>query len=248
MKRMIICQNCNKEFYSPSWNYKQKYCSNECKYKMISILWSKKKWKTYIHLHKDKPERTCLICLKTFIDYDNRKKKPKIYCSRKCWNERRILNKCEHCWNDIKSYHWKKYCSRECSKNAMVWEKSSGWIDWKSLERDRARLWPELKKWRLEVYKRDDFTCKWCWYKWREIHAHHIIHWADDETKRFEVSNWKTLCIHCHWKEHWMDFTRKSKNKCPDCWKEITIQSKRCRKCATINQWNRIKNKPVISD
>lgn len=46
---------------------------------------------------------------------------------------------------------------------------------------------------------------------------------------------WKSLVINKH-------------KICTVCWKEITRQSKRCRKCATINQWNRIKNNPEISD
>jgi hypothetical protein len=42
----------------------------------------------------------------------------------------------------------------------MVGEKSSRWIDGKSLERDKARLGTELKEWRTKVFKRDDYTCQ----------------------------------------------------------------------------------------
>ena len=118
----------------------------------------------------------------------------------------------------------------------MFGKKASRWIDGKSLERDRSRFGAELKNWRNSVYKRDNYTCQECGNK-GIIHAHHIIEWAKDESKRFDIDNGITLCIKCHGKIHGKDFTNRGKNKCLDCGKQIKNESKRCARCATIKQW-----------
>lgn len=149
---------------------------------------------------KNGENKVCQVCNKEYYIRANRAENSK-WCSIECWKKRRVLNKCEHCKNDITSYHGKKYCSRECSHKAMVGDKAPTWIDGKSLERDRARLGTELKKWRNEVYKRDNYTCQKCGSK-KELQAHHIIHWAKSEEHRFILENGITLCVECHSKEH----------------------------------------------
>jgi predicted restriction endonuclease len=54
---------------------------------------------------------------------------------------------------------------------------------------------PLYKKWRTEVYKRDNFCCQWpgCNLK-SKLNAHHIKRWADCPGLRYEVSNGITLC------------------------------------------------------
>jgi len=64
-----------------------------------------------------------------------------------------------------------------------------------------SRDWnsPEYKKWRLAVYKRDGFRCRFpgCNSK-KKINAHHIQRWADNPALRFNVMNGCTLCAKCH--------------------------------------------------
>lgn len=58
----------------------------------------------------------------------------------------------------------------------------------------------QYKKWRDSVLKRDNYKCCNCDSS-ENLHAHHIIPWKEDESKRFEVPNGKTLCKSCHMKE-----------------------------------------------
>jgi hypothetical protein len=58
---------------------------------------------------------------------------------------------------------------------------------------------PEYKAWRLAVYKRDKFTCRFSGCRsTRGINAHHIRRWADFPELRFVVSNGITLCKKHH--------------------------------------------------
>jgi hypothetical protein len=54
---------------------------------------------------------------------------------------------------------------------------------------------PIYKKWRLDVYKRDNFKCQWpnCNFK-KKINAHHIYRWADFPDLRFKTENGISLC------------------------------------------------------
>jgi hypothetical protein len=56
----------------------------------------------------------------------------------------------------------------------------------------------EMKQWRMNVYKRDNFKCKIsnddCNGK---IEAHHILTWKDHPELRYEINNGITLC-HFH--------------------------------------------------
>lgn len=54
---------------------------------------------------------------------------------------------------------------------------------------------PQYKKWRLSVYKRDNFKCQWpgCYFK-SKLNAHHIKKWAENPGLRFNINNGITLC------------------------------------------------------
>lgn len=72
------------------------------------------------------------------------------------------------------------------------------WVD----IRDRTSA--IYRKWRLDVFKRDDFTCRICGAK-RDLQAHHIIHWADtadNKDLRYDINNGITLCKKCHLEAH----------------------------------------------
>lgn len=64
-----------------------------------------------------------------------------------------------------------------------------------------SRNWndPAYKKWRTDVYKRDNFQCQMpnCKSKSR-LNAHHITRWSDNAGLRFSVNNGITLCYKCH--------------------------------------------------
>lgn len=58
---------------------------------------------------------------------------------------------------------------------------------------------PLYKQWRLNIYKRDHFTCQWpnCKSK-KQLHAHHINKWADFPGLRYHPDNGITLCKNHH--------------------------------------------------
>lgn len=57
--------------------------------------------------------------------------------------------------------------------------------------------YPELKTWRMEVFKRDGFKCVKCGSKIK-IQAHHRNRWSEYPAERFDLNNGETLCIICH--------------------------------------------------
>lgn len=58
---------------------------------------------------------------------------------------------------------------------------------------------PLYKKWRSDVYKRDNHTCQWpgCNLK-KKLNAHHIKTWSQYPSLRFCVANGITLCYYHH--------------------------------------------------
>ena len=87
-------------------------------------------------------------------------------------------------------------------------------------ERHTAMGRLEYKIWRASIFKRDDYACILCKSKGK-IHANHIIRWADDIEKRYNVTNGVTLCIPCHqivtgneqlFKHRFVEYVEKSKS------------------------------------
>jgi len=69
----------------------------------------------------------------------------------------------------------------------------------------RIRHSPEMKRWREEVFKRDNFTCVLCGRKRKTgdrvvLHADHIKPFAKYPKLRLSLKNGRTLCKECHLK------------------------------------------------
>ena len=56
---------------------------------------------------------------------------------------------------------------------------------------------PEFRKWKVEVLKRDNFTCQQCGAK-THLEAHHIKEKLNFPELEYVVSNGLTLCHECH--------------------------------------------------
>ena len=112
-----------------------------------------------------------------------------------------------------------KFCSKGCY---FIWQKDKKKIinnpfdksgennpNWKggikSLN-SMIRSSKEFKKWREEIFKRDNYTCQSCGARSKKnnyirIEAHHIKPFATFPELRFIIDNGLTLCKKCHDKE-----------------------------------------------
>lgn len=60
----------------------------------------------------------------------------------------------------------------------------------------------EYKRWRMNVFQRDNFTCQICGQVGGELNAHHIKPFAKYPEERLSLSNGITLCKQCHVQLH----------------------------------------------
>ena len=65
-------------------------------------------------------------------------------------------------------------------------------------EHKAIRRGAENKRWRKQVFERDDYTCQACGERGGELHADHDLPFALFPDLRFEVLNGQTLCVSCH--------------------------------------------------
>ena len=57
---------------------------------------------------------------------------------------------------------------------------------------------PHWQKKRLQVLNRDKWKCKLCKDEETTLHVHHLEYEAKKEPWEYPMSNFKTLCEHCH--------------------------------------------------
>lgn len=58
---------------------------------------------------------------------------------------------------------------------------------------------PLYKKWRLQIYQRDNFKCQWLYCNCKKnLNAHHIRRWSDFPGLRYHLDNGITLCKRHH--------------------------------------------------
>ena len=89
----------------------------------------------------------------------------------------------------------------------------------------------EYKKWRKDVFTRDDYTCQKCGVKATRLNAHHIREWAKFPEERFNIDNGITLCEPCHANAHGKMFKEKT-YYCIVCGKPKNDgRSRRCLDC-----------------
>lgn len=106
-----------------------------------------------------------------------------------------------------------KFCSHSCrAKFYFTGERNVNWKGGISSWKDQVKASKEYKEWRMSVFQRDRFTCKWCGHrsvkskahgdKTSDIQAHHITPMSKDKEQWFLINNGITLCIPCHRKTY----------------------------------------------
>lgn len=180
-KQIFICQTCGKEFVGKHAykGYSPKYCSSKCygqrgvtketRRRQSEAKKGKEPWNKGVQMWKDREHPRGTLGM-TF------EKPPVSDETRRKLSESHIgLEYPEHQGKN----HW-------------------NWQGGISSENDRVRNSGKYKRWREKVFKRDDYTCQICGIRGGKLHADHIVPFAIDKSKRFDVDNGRTLCVDCH--------------------------------------------------
>ena len=65
-------------------------------------------------------------------------------------------------------------------------------------ENTRLRGSSKYFNWRINVFKRDNYTCQCCGQHGGKLQVHHIENFSTNEELRFNIDNGTTLCYECH--------------------------------------------------
>ncbi len=116
---------------------------------------------------------------------------------------------CKICDKKFRTYNCKlkinkgKYCSRKCAAysltlNGVPNRRGEKAWNWKGgIGRNKHGNIKD-KKWRKQIFKRDNYTCRECYGQGGTLNAHHIKSWKKYPEKRYDLDNGITLCFECH--------------------------------------------------
>ena len=162
---------------------KKSWCGVCCSHKNV-------RWKCSYEEVKTRAKQNNLELISPKEDYQNSASKLKYKCS--CGkifttSPKQITKgkcRCNECEYELK-----------CGENNYLYDNNKS-----AKERDRER--GRIRKWRQEVYKRDNYTCQRCHTKGGDLNAHHINGYSWDKSNRINVDNGITLCERCHKEYH----------------------------------------------
>lgn len=168
-----ICQICGKEYKIKQCRAENsRVCSKKCYYKIQKLSSSHMKWK---HHSEDTKKRISIKKIWTIVSEETKRKLSKANLGKKMSVE-----------------------SKKKMSKASKWAGNSQRKGWVTLRNDRGKIRIELCWWSREIFKRDNWTCKFCEKEWWLIHAHHIKKFIDYPELRLDINNWITLCKRCH--------------------------------------------------
>lgn len=117
----------------------------------------------------------------------------------------KLMLVCEQCGKSFITHRktgTPRFCSLACARKYCGIQKrgelSNLWRGGATEEKDILRSSSEYRKWRRQVFKRDDHTCQLCLQKGGKLHAHHIKMLVGHFALAFDVANGVTLCQKCH--------------------------------------------------
>lgn len=129
--------------------------------------------------------RQCLVCQKEFVT----KYRTVKYCSRPCYYEMKRIRGDRVNWTEEMK---EKFSVRQRGANNPSWK---GGVAAKGRARELSSL--RYKRLKRAVLARDGRACVKCGSNDR-LWLDHIIRWADDPTKRWDINNLQTLCYECN--------------------------------------------------
>jgi hypothetical protein len=120
----------------------------------------------------------------------------------------RVLS-CQHCGKEfsqrpteaISEFRKRKFCSMECTKHGQYRLSGESHPLYKADSRRKNRR-GKHGAWARAVISRDKATCQHCGATDVELHAHHILSFAEHPEQRWNIDNGMTLCHSCHWAVH----------------------------------------------
>jgi 5-methylcytosine-specific restriction endonuclease McrA len=132
---------------------------------------------------------------------------PTSFCHQACYVKNAFSFPCNVCSKPVFTqpaqlkYRARSTCSPQCRRILRRQQAEHRRIHYGYTKHqiDRlARYSIEAELWRMDVFKRDDYTCQMCRTRGGYIEADHIKPWAYFPELRFELSNGRTLCRKCH--------------------------------------------------
>ena len=175
--------------------------------------------------------KDCLWCSKEFIAYPSKVRAGRDrYCSQICgYLGRRKPRKCKECKRIFQEVSAPQldFCSKECkmkgsfgnfikhryegkvsplkgrSRPDFSGPNHPNWLGGITLADKKLRNSLDYRLWREAVFKRDNWSCKFCGDRSRSdnyvyLEADHIKPWALYPELRFAIDNGRTLCKPCH--------------------------------------------------
>lgn len=158
-------------------------------------------------------KKRCKYCKKTFkkhVDLGYKAWEKRMFCSVSCLHsyikEFGAFNIGTTLGRPANSGSFKKGEHRNPSTEFDGSYSGSKHWNWKggiTKEHDAIRTSAEIKKWKKNVFERDNYTCVWCGSrngrgKKVVLNADHIKPFAKYPDLRFDLDNGRTLCIDCH--------------------------------------------------
>lgn len=187
-----VCQGCGKMFtVSPSEEKRGvgKFCSKLCSRTGKFI--------------------ECVVCGKKIWRSPSEIEKNKTHCSWECYQKNHIVwNRGVEWPDEFKKRMSKKLKGRRLNSGRTLFfkgdqrisgENNNHWNGGTTSEVSKRVNDPEWKKIRVEVYKRDNWTCQNCGkHVHKGIQCHHIVPWKISKSN--DMTNLTTLCTPCHGK------------------------------------------------
>ena len=208
----LKCIGCGIIFDSKSRNKRQKYCCLKCRFENID-------WKSEMLRRMRISKMTKGIKRPPFTE-EHKKKIGDFWRGKKQsreFVEKRMKNlRGEKHWAygkkrpEVKSWLHTKEIGQKISKaqegkiKLKIRKKNNGnWRGGVTSINEQIRKSVEYKKWRKNVFERDNYTCQQCNQVGGKLNADHIKPFSLFPELRFEINNGRTLCIQCHRKIGW---------------------------------------------
>lgn len=222
------CMYCGEEFHvgKKSKYDTSKFCSRRCMGLYNSEHYIRENAFAYKNGNRTLEETICAHCGKTILREKQFIDKHKnnfcdVHCKAEYQKEHikgknhprysKVLVVCEWCGKEYRTYKCTKNQTRFCSKRCrhdwqsdmMSGDNHYNWQGGISEQRSRDWVSREYRKWRQQVFKRDNYTCQVCGDSTGgNLNAHHIKPYRDYPELRREITNGITLCEACHVEVH----------------------------------------------